>query len=440
MLRGSSFKDFNDARQLLDACVEPAMNGGIQDYQLSRFKSVWHECRRDVIYYRNLVDSGFAPAEISSWEDVHAIPLLTRRILQERSSEFRRICSRPDEFRMTGGSTGEPIRLGVWKRELQPQKLAKLALWQRCGYEQGDRLFLIWGHLHLLGSGIRKYLNHGIRKIKDRILGYKRVNAYSLSPEKCDKIARALIQFKPRGLVGYSSALDYFVRQTTRYHNQFAQLGLKFVMPAAEMAPHSDTFALLKSVFQCPVVQEFGGVEFGQVAMKYGDEPFRVFHDLNYVETVNLSGHTDDQDCCVVTSLNERYIPLIRYVQGDRLESAQKLPNGHVHSFGSLRGRVNDVVSLKDGSVVHSVGILHCIHQETSVINVQLVLRDCGATVHLVVNHGYDEKVESTIRARLNRISPILGDAPIELVTDLQTTRAGKRRWLIDQRTENSAE
>jgi hypothetical protein len=127
-------------------------------------------------------------------------------------------------------------------------------------------------------------------------------------------------------------------------------------------------------------------------------------------------------------------------VQGDRLESAQKLPNGHVHSFGSLRGRVNDVVSLKDGSVVHSVGILHCIHQETSVINVQLVLRDCGATVHLVVNHGYDEKVESTIRARLNRISPILGDAPIELVTDLQTTRAGKRRWLIDQRTENSAE
>jgi len=272
------------------------------------------------------------------------------------------------------------------------------------------------------------------------MLGYKRVNAYSLSPEKCDRIARSLIRFQPRGLIGYASALDYFVRQTTRYHAAFGHLGLKFVMPAAEMPPHPDTFALLESVFQSPVIQEFGGVEFGQVAMKYGDEPFHVFHDLNYVETIDLSENDEDRNCCVVTSLNERYIPLVRYVQGDRLDAVQKLPNGHVQSFGSLRGRVNDVVLLSDGSVVHSVGILHCIHQESSVINVQLILQDGGPKVHLVVNDRYDEKAESTIRARLHRISAILGDAPIELVTDLETTRAGKRRWLIDQRTIKNVE
>ena len=123
--------------------------------QLASFQQIWAEASRDIPYYRSLVRSGLAPERIESWPDVQRIPILTRHVLQERATEFLRDAGAPQSFTKTAGSTGEPLRIGINQAERDLMRIVKLAEWQSFGYTQSSRLFLIWGHGHLLGTGWR---------------------------------------------------------------------------------------------------------------------------------------------------------------------------------------------------------------------------------------------------------------------------------------------
>ena len=517
-------RDYDLAKQTWQRFQETD-NDELPSQQLEKIREMWSDAVVDVPYYGKLVEQGRAPAEISGWEDFFMIPVLTREVLQDRREEFVRRSGPPDLWRMTGGSTGNPIKFGVWNSEDEVIRMLKLVLWARVGYVPADRLFLIWGHSHLLGTGWRRHWNHFLRKAKDELLGYKRVNAYSLSRERCEQYAGELLRYRPAGLIGYSAVLDYFVRSLPDWHGRFRDLGLKFVMPCAEPSPKEDSFELLESVFGCPVIQEFGGVDFGHVGMKLGQDPFQVFGEHNLVEveiedkkgeafltttdqweidcqtqlrrserseskdtkstegdsglrlasqagavftnpsinelvrdcentslTRSASGPADSEDLklnsyklktpppeasgpALVTSLYRRYLPLIRYRQGDVLGEVQRLRHGHVSRFEKLHGRLNDMVELADGTTIHSVSIFHCTHQEPSVLNIQMVLEDSGPKILLVTRDGYNVEMEMRIRNRLKQIAPSLGETPIEYVADVETTRAGKRRWALDRRT-----
>jgi phenylacetate-coenzyme A ligase PaaK-like adenylate-forming protein len=354
------------------------------------------------------------------------------------------------------------------------------------------------------------------------------VDAYALSKEICEQYACKLLKYRPAGLIGYSAALDYFVRALPERWGEFRALGLKFVMPCAEPAPREDSFELLGRIFGCPVIQEFGGVDFGHVGMKLGEGPFEVFGEENFVEvaeppmsagltTIEHSskcekeqpkvgpkgegaGATESKDtesteieagqrlagqagtafsnpstselardskntsllrsasgpaslpatsypipatapqAALVTSLYRRYLPLIRYRQGDVLGGPSILPHGHVANFERLQGRVNDMVVLEDGTAVHSVAVFHCTHQEPSVLNIQMLLEDAGPRILLVTRDGLDEQLLGRIRHRLGQIAPSLADAQIERAKDIFTTRAGKRRWVVDNRRKAEGE
>ena len=125
---------------------------------------------------------------------------------------------------------------------------------------------------------------------------------------------------------------------------------------------------------------------------------------------------------------------MIRYRQGDVLGGVRRLAHGHVASFERLQGRVNDIVVLEDGTAVHSVAVFHCTHQEPAVLNIQMVLEDAGPRILLVTRVEIDAGLEGRIRHRLGQIAPLLAVVQIERVQDLVTTRAGKRRWVVDLR------
>jgi hypothetical protein len=159
----------------------------------------WIDAAADVPYYRDLVATGSAPARIESWRDVAAVPVLTRRLLQDRPGEFIRRSGPPASFMTTAGSTGTPLRMGMDQGERDLMRVVKLAAWQAFGYDRSSRLFLIWGHAHLLGTGWKGRVNHLKRRLADAALGYRRVDAYRLTVESCAAHAEALIAFRPIG-------------------------------------------------------------------------------------------------------------------------------------------------------------------------------------------------------------------------------------------------
>ena len=403
--------------------------------QFQSLHEVWADAVSDVPYYRRLVSEKKAPSHILDWSDLSSIPALTRHILQDHADEFIRDSAPPQSFMKTAGSTGEPLRIGMNHPERELMRIVKLVEWQSLGYTESSRLFLIWGHGHLLGTGWRGRLNHARRKLADAFLGYQRVDAYRLDPASCRDYAEALIRFKPIGLISYASALDLFARYTTEFRDRFRALGLKFVLSTAEAPPRPDTFDRLRDLFGCPVVQEYGGAEFGQVAFDGGAGPFAVYHDLNYLEAE--PAHSVEEPL-LVTSLYRRYVPLIRYRVGDAAIGTKRWPNGHVYAFDKMAGRVNDVIEIRPGVFVHSVAVFHCIHQEPDVLGIQMVLTDEGIDILLIARDGERVAMEQRMRGRLAQVDPGLAVARFQYVDDLQVTRAGKRRWYVDRRTNQS--
>lgn len=408
---------------------------GVPARQLAAIRSVWADAVADVPYYTALVASHRAPAEIRTWEDVRSLPVLTRQVLQDERAAFIRRSAPPGSVMTTAGSTGTPIQIGMDQAERDLMRTVKLAAWQGLGYTSDSRLFIMWGHVHLLGAGWTRAINQARRSAADRLLGYRRVNAYRLNAEICARYAEQLIAFRPAGFISYASALDLFGRYTQAYRERFRALGLKFVLATTEPPPRPDTVSLLEDLFGCPLVQEYGGGEFGQVAFKQGAAPFQVYDDLNYVETEAPSPAAPAEHPVLVTALYRRYVPLVRYRLGDGLVGPHPLAHGHVTRFEAVAGRLNDVIRLDGGDAIHSLAIFHCVHAEAEVFNIQMVLRDSGIEMRLVAPAADRGPLESRIRERLARVHPALADARFSYVDDLQTTRAGKRRWFLDERT-----
>lgn len=402
--------------------------------QLQALQRIWADACADIPHYAALVDGKRAPRDIRSWQDIQSIPVLTRDALQDHPEQFIRRSRPPGSHIRTAGSTGTPLEIGMTQAERDLMRVVKIAAWIEFGYAPSSRVFLMWGHSHLLGTGARGRINHVRRTVADRLLGYRRVDAYRLNREICARYAEALIAFRPMAFISYASALDVFARYTAGYRDRFRALGLRFVLSTAEPAPRPDTVSRLEDLFGCPVVEEYGGAEFGQVAFKRGRQPFDVYHDLNYLECLPADPETGGEPA-LVTSLSPRYLPLIRYRVGDALVGAERFGHGHVRRFEGVAGRINDLIRLADGDSIHSVAIFHCIHQEDRVHSIQVVLDDAGIEVCLIAGDGDRPAMERRIRDRLRQVHPALGEARFKYVDDLQTNRAGKRRWFIDQRT-----
>lgn len=406
----------------------------IAERQLGKIAAVWTDAVRDIPYYRDLVAAGRAPREVASWADFQAIPILERAVVRDDESRFIRLSGKPDQFMQTAGSTGNPLRFGVGANEGHPQRVVKQAAWIEAGWRLGEEIVLIWGHSHLLGTGWRGRLNHMKRKLKDGLLGYHRENAYTLGREDCLRIARRIIDTRPAGIIGYSAALDLFGRHAQPLAAQLRGAGVRFVLATAELPPRPDTLEMLKDLFGgCRIVEEFGGVEFGQVAARFDGGPWRIFPDLNVLEAAG--GDEAGGESLLVTTLYPRYTPFIRYLQGDLVAEPRRLPHGALGGFGRLLGRHADMVVMPDGRSVHSVAFFHCLHQEPSILNIQMTLTDAGPAIKLVVRDAADAQLERRVRERLGQVHPALAAAPIEYTADLATNAAGKRRWFVDLRT-----
>jgi phenylacetate-CoA ligase len=403
-------------------------------FQLAAVQRVWADAVADLPYYSGLVASGAAPPVCRDWNDVTHLPVLTRRLLQERPAEFIRRSGPPENFVSTAGSTGTPLRIGMNQPERDQMRVVKVAAWQDFGYTLSSRLFLIWGHAHLLGTGWRGRVNHWRRKAADAVVGYHRVDAYRLNRASCEAHAEALLRFQPIGVIGYASALDLFARYTAHYRDRFRALGVRFILSTAEAPPRPDTVATLEDLFGCPVVEEYGGAEFGQVAFRRQPQGFDVYDDLNYVECEAAEPGADARPL-LVTSLYPRYLPLIRYRPGDAVLGPELMPHGHVARFAAIAGRINDVIQLADGDAIHSVAVFHCVHQEPEIQSIQMVLADDGIVISLVAFGGDRAAMAARVRARLAQVHPALAAADVRFVEDQLPSRAGKRRWYVDQRT-----
>ncbi|MFZ4576179.1 MAG: hypothetical protein ACOYN0_17480 [Phycisphaerales bacterium] len=231
-------------------------------WQLAELNKSWEVTAANVPYWSRLVASGELPRRFSSLAEFTKLtPPTTKRMVQTQIDE---LCdpTRPTDMKLTtGGSTGEPTTVPASFADAEwstPDRWLGRKWW---GIEPHDRLFMIWGHSHLLGTGFKAKYKGRLRVLKDHLLGYHRFSAYQLDPAKLREAAETLIAWKPKYIIAYSSALDYFARVNADRAADFAKLKIAGAFGTGESYPFADSAEVIGKTLGCPAGMEYGSIE-----------------------------------------------------------------------------------------------------------------------------------------------------------------------------------
>jgi len=406
--------------------------------QLDLFNKEWIRIRHDVPFYRDLYLEKNLPDAFRSWHEIiSSFPVIDRKTIQANCDNLMNHTKRADWYRITGGSTAEPIQIPSWHSE---NKFTSPDMWLArswYGIQPSDRLFLIWGHSHLLGRGLAGLYKRLIRQIKDSFLGYYRFSAYNINKISMRKAAECLIRYRPQYIIGYSNALDAFARANEDRANQLSSLKLKAVIGAAEGFPATDSKECIEKVFGAPVAMEYGAVETGLMAHTHPNGGYSAFWRTYFIEAAE-NGSSEGLKVRI-TSLFPRCFPLIRYEIGDEIELYYGQSPFGVRRFKRVIGRCNDYLLLPDGSRIHSELITHAVRSCSEIKAYQAIQDIKGIRLAVVAGELSKETLED-IRHRMAVIHPYLSDIKIEIVDNLKQSIAGKTPMIVRDATISEVE
>lgn len=405
-------------------------------WQLARINENWAVQQVNIAAYAKGVASGAMPKRFDSLEHFcKVMQPTTKRMVQ---TQMEALCdpTKPKDFAFTtGGSTGEPTTFPFWESEAQHSIPDRWIGRRWYGVQPSDKLFLIWGHSHLLGKGFKAKVKGQLRVWKDWVLGYYRFSAYQLDPAKLRFACDEVLRFKPQYLLGYSSALDYFCRVNEDRAGELAKLKLKMAFGTGESFPFPDSPQMIGKTLSCPVAMEYGSVETGIMGFS---RPAPVGTGLghfdlywrSYMIEANEVGPTGGR-VIRVTSLFPKKFPLIRYEIGDEVTMSPGEADLGLTRVERVVGKSLSFVTMPDGTKVHSVAFEHSIRTIPGVERFQLVSRSGVISLKVVAPGGNQEAIVKGIHALMFKIHPSLAQAKIEFTDRLIQTVAGKTPMVV---------
>ncbi len=405
----------------------------IRKWQLARFNDLWRTIAQNSPYYMHLKRQGQIPVRFADWNEFsEKLPVLTRETASRFADDMRTSSRRADYRRITGGSTSEPIRLPAWNTE---DRITGLDSWRGrswFGVDASNRLFLLWGHSHLLGEGFGRWLGGKWRAIKDLGFGYCRYSAYDLSETGLRKAAQALLRFRPSYIIGYSVALHRLAHVNQQLQNAFHDLNLKVVIATGESFPLPESSALIARIFGCPVAMEYGAVETGIIAHQRPDSRFQIFWANYFVEGIESKRWPGCYEL-LVTTLYPRLVPLIRYRIGD-LVCGNPSATEFDQTLEKVVGRCNDGVLIGGNAFVHSEAFSHVLRDVVEIQAFQIIQKGAGEIiVNYIADRTLTNKIEVRLHRRFEKVDKRLKVDRFHRVGRLQESVSGKTKRVVNE-------
>lgn len=403
-------------------------------WQLQQLNESWERTSAVVPYWRALVEAGSLPRQFQSLSEFAAqVPSTTKLMVQTQIDQLVDPNVPTDRVLVTGGSTGEPTSVPAGKAEVADSTVDRWMGRRWWGIDPSERLFMIWGHSHLLGRGLKGFVNGRLRVMKDHLLGYHRFSAYQLDPAKLRRAADELLQWKPKYVIAYSSALDYFARVNADRASEFAALKMKGVFASAESFPFADSAEVIGRTFGCPTGMEYGSIETGVMAYSKPSSPGLGHFELfwrNYIFELGETGPAGGR-MLRITSLRPRKWPLVRFEIGDEVFGFEGDTPESVSRLKAIIGKSLAFLRMDDGTVVHSVTFEHSVRNCKGVVRFQLVDGEKGRVLKLIAPGVDEDAVRAQIHAVMEQIHPSMKSVQIEFTDRLIQTRAGKTPLVV---------
>lgn len=313
--------------------------GDLEALQVANLGALLRHAQARSPYYREVFRrAGFDPREVRSLVQLRDLPVLEKADLRDRVAEIMTTApGRGLVKRKTSGSTGIPLALWAEPEARDAWMAAGLRFLRWWGIEIGDRrVTLISRHALTRGMWLKQVL-------------FANTLEYSAMDLSAATLARVCARLR-RGvsaLFGYPSSLVYLAEHIAAEHSG-VQPALRAVFTTGEVL-HADQRALLRRVFRCPVVDEYGSSETGHLAGECPAGRMHIAAENVLLEALPVDGQPETGDL-LVTDLNNLATPLIRYRIGDLGRVEQGCPCGRALPVLRLQaGRASDLITLPDG-------------------------------------------------------------------------------------------
>ena len=323
----------------------------------------------------------------------------------------------------TSGSTGVPLVVYRSSRE----RAIQIAKWMRVLLLSGYR-----PTYKVVSFTAPARLSHG-RSVLQRFGLFRRcpINYLSTAENCADVLAR----YQPDVLYGVRTRLLMIAEELERRNTRVSSL--KLLIAGGEVID-AETRRLCRSAYGVDVTETYGSIEMGVMAyQRPGEADLSPVDDCTYFEFLDARGNPaapGELARVVVTDLNGRLMPFIRYDHGDLAIYRYRLNarGEQVRVIERVVGRQDDIAILRDGRHLMYLDFydIFCAYPGVKRFRVRQHELD-HFSVHLEATPEYFESIEAAVLARMRSLSSLPIRFHLQRVDGIPADPSGKRRILV---------
>ena len=395
----------------------------LREIQLRRLRALLEHAGAHVPYYQRVfAAAGFEPRDLTSVEDLRALPVTTKADVRDHPGDFISTAFPPSGLRSsyTSGSTGIPLQVFRDARARASSIALKAYAFMECGARLTDRIVTV------AQSDGSLWPRHTI-----------------IHPSSStDRIVEELRKVRPDVLYTYPTFIT-----------RLAQFDLAGIRPrlifsqGLTLTDHCRTVS--RSLFGVEPLDSYGSVEFSRLAFECPEHSgLHIITDGSVVEFLEDGKPVPNgkPGQVVVTGLYNYAMPLIRYGLDDLA-----IPSGETCRCGrswplirSIEGRTMDYLTMPSGRKVFPGFIYYVINNEAkrsdqSIAQFQVVQQERGR-IRLVVVQGarFDAAIVARIQEQMESHFLDQGEkvaVDVRVVPEIAPDASGKTKLVVSTAT-----
>jgi len=435
-LRGRQLRRWRygaDAEQLVNEALEREHWSAerLRKWQEERLAFILHRAATKVPFYREHWAKRRTRGDKSPWEYLENWSLVEKESVRRNPQAF--LAEDCDRRRMiherTSGTTGKPLDLWLSRKTAR----AWYALFEARGrHWRGVSRYEPWA---ILGGQavVPARVNRPPFWVWNAAMNQLYLSANHISDGNVAAYAEAMERYGVTHLVTYSSSAALLAREIASKGLQVK--GMRAVITNAEPLSQSQREEMRRG-FGCEARETYGLCEIAAAASECDEGGLHLWPEAGWIET--LDDYDDTPAAAgvagrlICTGLLNADMPLIRYVNGDRLRPAgqdascrcgRQLP-----LIAGIEGRTNDMLITRDGRRVYW---LNPVFYGLPVCEAQIVQKSLDLIyVRYAPAEGFDQTTVRTISERLrDRMGEV--EVRLEQTQEIPRNRNGKFQAVV---------
>ena len=260
------------------------------------------------------------------------------------------------------------------------------------------------------------------------------LSSYHLGEETVDAYLDEIEEFEPDFIDGYPSSIRYCAQRAIETDRD---IEIPACFPTAEMLREEDR-SIIEDGLSTKVYNQYGSTESAAIVTECSSGHMHVNPEIGIIEVLDEKGETVSEGEVgeiVLTALNNRAMPLIRYRIGDmargpptyrECECGREMP-----IIEEIIGRQDEVVVTKDGRRVPMLS--YNVFKYTENVSESRIVQESHDEflLQIVPDDGYtDEQAEIAIKKLKDRVGDDIY-VEVETLDSIPRTDAGKFRAVV---------